>query len=148
MPSTLNFGAVCEDPRNTYTGQRHSRCFAPEWAVTNYLEHDFWKNTASLNIRNELVDDIKGQRTGTPALYEEHMVGFNFWVGSTVTFRPELSYVHAFSKYDLRALDIAPGASVSAMQNASLGQSPFETMHALGAKTQALVLAADIIWHF
>jgi hypothetical protein len=148
MPSTLNFGAVCEDPRNTYTGQHHSRCFAPEWAVTNYLEHDFLKNTASLNIRNEVVDDLKGQRTGTPALYEEHMVGFNFWVGSTITFRPELSYVHAFSKYDLRALDIAPGASVSAMQNAPAGQTPYQTMHALGAKTQALVLAADLIWHF
>jgi hypothetical protein len=25
------------------------------------------------------VDDIKGQRTGTPAIYEEHMVGFDFW---------------------------------------------------------------------
>jgi Putative beta-barrel porin-2, OmpL-like. bbp2 len=147
-PSTLNFGAVCEDPRNTYTGSRHAYCYAPEWAITNYLEHSFWHDQASLNIRNEIVDDIKGQRTGTPSLYEEHMVGFDFWTGSTVTFRPEVSYVHAFSSYQLRALDIAPGSSVSAIENAPAGQMPVDTMKALGAKTQALVIAADLIWHF
>jgi hypothetical protein len=147
-PSTLNFGAVCEDPRSAYTGTRHTYCYAPEWAITNYLEHNFWKNKASLNIRNEVVDDIKGQRTGTPAIYEEHLVGFNFWTGSTITFRPELSYLHSFSPYGLRALDIAPGSSVSALQNAPPGQTPYQTMQALGAKTQALVIAADLIWHF
>ena len=147
-PSTLNFGAVCEDPRNTFTGTRKAYCYAPEWAMTNYIEHNFWNNTASLNIRNEIVNDIKGQRTGTPGYFEEHMVGFDFWAGSTVTFRPELSYVHSFNPYGLRALDISPGESVSAMQNAATGQTPRETMQSIGAKSQALVIAADLIWHF
>ena len=147
-PSTLNFGAVCEDPRSTFTGTRHAYCYAPEWAIANYLEHNFWKNKASLNIRNEVVDDIKGQRTGTPAIYEEHLVGFNFWTGSTITFRPELSYLHSFSPHGLRALDISPGSSVSALQNAPAGQSPYLTMQSIGAKTQSLVIAADLIWHF
>jgi hypothetical protein len=146
--STLNFGAVCENPSSSYTGPRATRCFAPEWAVTNYIEHNFRHNTASLNIRNELVDDIKGQRTGTPGLFEEHMVGFDFWAGSTVTFRPEVSYVRSYSPYGLRALDIAPGASVAALSNAPVGQLASETMRALGAKTQSLTVAADIIWHF
>jgi hypothetical protein len=148
LPATLNFGAVCENPNSSYTGTRHARCYAPEWAITNYVEHNFWHDTASLNIRNEVVDDIKGQRTGTPAIFEEHMVGFDFWAGSTVTFRPEVSYVHSFSPYGLRALDIAPGASVSALQNAPAGQPSAATMKALGAKTQSLTIAADIIWHF
>lgn len=147
-PSTLNFGAVCEDPRNTFAGTHHAYCYAPEWAITNYLEHNFWRNQASLNIRNEVVDDIKGQRTGTPSIYEERMVGFDFWTGSTVTFRPELSYLHAFSPFGLRAVDISPGASVSAMQNAPPGQTPVQTMRGIGAKNQALVIAADVIWHF
>jgi hypothetical protein len=147
-PSTLNFGAVCEDPRNTFAGPRKAYCYAPEWAMTNYIEHNFWNNTASLNIRNEIVNDIKGQRTGTPGYFEEHMVGFDFWAGSTVTFRPELSYVHAFSPFGLRALDISPGESVSAMQNAAVGQTARETMQSIGAKSQALVIAADLIWHF
>lgn len=60
----------------------------------------------------------------------------------------ELSYTHAFSPYGLRALDISPGASVSALQNAPANQLPEATMRALGAKTQSLTLAADIIWHF
>ena len=134
---TLNFGAVCQDPRLAAL-QQSSTCYAPDWAITNYIEHSFWKNTASLNIRNEVVDDIKGQRTGTPGYYEEHMVGFDFWAGSTVTFRPELSYTHSYSKYGLHALDIAPGSAVSNLEN-GLPQT---------GKTQALTLAADLIYHF
>jgi hypothetical protein len=133
----LNFGAVCQDPR-LGASQQSARCYAQEWAVVNYIEHNFWKNTASLNIRNEIVNDIKGQRTGTPGYYEEHMVGFDFWAGSTVTFRPELSYTHAFAKYGARALDIAPGSAIANIQN-GLPQT---------GKTQALTLAADLIWHF
>jgi hypothetical protein len=145
--ATLNFGAVCQNP-TLPASQQSARCLANEWAVTNYVEHDFWNHQASLNIRNEVVDDLKGQRTGTPAVYEEHMVGFDFWAGSTVTFRPEVSYVHSFSPYGLRALDISPGASVAALSNLSPGETPLQAMKTLGAKTQALILAADIIWHF
>lgn len=146
--SNLNFGAVCENPDASYTGPRAARCLANEWAATNYIEHSFWHNTASLNIRNEIVDDMKGQRIGTPGIYEEHMVGFNFWAGSTVTFRPELSYTHTFSPYGLRALDIGPGASVAAMSLNSSGLAPAVVMKGIGAKTQVLTLAADLIWHF
>jgi hypothetical protein len=147
-PSTLNFGAVCENPNTSYSGPRAAYCYAPEWAITNYVEHNFWNNSASLNIRSEVVDDIKGQRTGTPAVYQEHMAGFDFWAGSTVTFRPELSYTHAFSPFGVRALDIQPGSSVSALQNAPLAQAPSLTMKGIGAKTQALTIAADLIGHF
>jgi hypothetical protein len=94
------------------------------------------------------VNDIKGQRTGTPGVFEEHMVGFDFWTGTSVTFRPELSYTHSFSPYGLRALDIQPGSSVSALQNAVPGTLPSVTMKRIGAKTQALTIAADLIWHF
>ena len=140
----LNFGAVCQDPRLPAFMQS-ARCYAPEYAFTNYVEHNFWHNTASLNIRNEFVDDIKGQRTGTPAKYEEHMVGFDFWAGTTITFRPELSYTHAFAQYGVTALNISPGASISNLEGVSQGAAP----NPLGlGKTQALTLSADLIWHF
>jgi hypothetical protein len=116
--------------------------------MTNYVEHNFWNNAASLNMRSEIVDDIKGQRTGTPGIFEEHMVGFDFWAGTSVTFRPELSYTHSFSPYGLRALDIQPGSSVSALENAPVGKASALTMKSIGAKTQALTIAADLIWHF
>ena len=140
----LNFGAVCQDPRLPASKQS-ARCYAPEVAVTNYVEHNFWHNNASLNIRNEWVNDIAGQRTGTPAKYEEHMFGFDFWAGSTITFRPELSYTRAFAKYGVTALNISPGASISNLEGVSQGAAPNPV--GLG-KTQALTLATDLIWHF
>ena len=94
------------------------------------------------------MNDIKGQRTGTPGYFEEHMVGFDFWAGSSVTFRPEVSYTHSFSPYGLRALDIGPGSSVAAITNLSAGETSYQAMEKLGAKTQALTVAADLIWHF
>jgi hypothetical protein len=143
-PVNLNFGAVCQDPRLPASKQS-ARCYAPEVAITNYVEHNFWHNTASLNIRNEWVNDIRGQRTGTPAKYEEHMVGFDFWAGSTITFRPELSYTHAYTKYGLTALNISPGAAISNLEGVSQGAAP----NPIGlGKNQALTLAADLIWHF
>ena len=149
----LNFGAVCEDPRAAISKQS-SRCYAPEWAITNYLEHNFWHNTASLNIRNEVVDDIKGQRTGTPAIYEEHMVGFDFWAGSTITFRPELSYTKCYSKYTaldgrpVSCTDISSGGSIANDVTSYFNNSTsYNAPTGLG-KTSSLTLAADLIWHF
>jgi hypothetical protein len=140
----LNFGAVCKDPRLP-ASQQPARCYAPDTAITNYIEHSFWHGTASLNIRNEFVNDIVGQRTGTPAKYEEHMVGFDFWAGSTITFRPEVSYTHAYTKYGLTALNIDPGAAVSNAEGVSQGAAP----NPLGlGKNQAITIAADLIWHF
>ena len=140
----LNFGAVCQDPRLP-ASQQSARCYAPELAVTNYVEHNFWHDTASINIRSEWVNDIRGQRTGTPAKYEEHMIGFDFWAGSTITFRPELSYTHAFTKYGVSGLNIVPGASIANLEAVSQGAAP----NPLGlGKTQALTLSADLIWHF
>jgi hypothetical protein len=149
----LNFGAVCEDPRLPASRQS-SRCYAPEWALTNYLEHNFWKNSASLNIRNEVVDDIKGQRTGTPAIYEEHMVGFDFWAGSTITFRPEVSFVKCYSKYTtldgkpVSCTDISAGSSIASDTAEWIANSPTAALPTGRGKTAAVTLAADLIWHF
>jgi len=140
----LNFGAVCQDPRLP-AGRQAARCYAPELAVTNYIEHNFAHNNASLNIRSEWVNDVAGQRTGTPAKYEEHMVGFDFWIGSTITFRPEVSYTHAFAKYGVTALNISPGAAIANLEDVAQGAAP----NPIGlGKTQAVTLAADLIWHF
>jgi hypothetical protein len=148
----LNFGAVCQDPRAPQSSQQ-ARCFAPEFAFTNYVEHNFWNNQASLNIRNEVVDDLRGQRTGTPAIYEEHMVGFDFWSGSTLTFRPELSYTRCYSKYTaangkpVSCTNIAPGASIASDVLDGVNSTSGSLPTGLG-KTQSLTLAADLIFHF
>ena len=106
-----------------------THCFAPDYAIVNYVEHEFNNHHSSLTIRNEYVDDLKGQRTGNKTRYSEHLVGFNFWLGSTVTFRPELRYEHS---YDVPAYD---SPSVDGISGAP-------------TKKSQLTLAGDLIYHF
>jgi hypothetical protein len=114
-------GAQC-NPQDTH-------CYAPDYAFVNYLEHEFDHHHASLNIRNEFFDDLRGQRTGNKTKYSEHLVGFNFWLGSSVTFRPELRFEHAYDvpAYDSPSVDGVSGAPT---------------------KKSQLTLAADVIYHF
>jgi hypothetical protein len=106
-----------------------THCYAPDYAIVNYLEHEFNHHHSSLNIRNEFFDDLRGQRTGNKTRYSEHLVGFNFWLGSSVTFRPELRFEHA---YDVPAYD---SPSVNGVSGAP-------------TKKSQLTLAGDLIWHF
>ncbi len=94
-------------------------CFAPEAAVVNYVEYE--KNTHNyISVRNEFVDDIKGQRTGYATKYSEHLISYGHWIGSTVLFRPELRLEHS---YDLAAYD-------------------------LGTKKTQFIVAGDLTYHF
>jgi hypothetical protein len=71
-------------------------CYAPSYAIVNYLERQFSRHDY-LTIRNEFFDDFKGQRTGFRTHYTEHLVGWGHWIGSTVLFRPELRFDHAYN---------------------------------------------------
>jgi hypothetical protein len=106
-----------------------THCFAPEFAIVNYVEHEFNNHHSSLTIRNEYMNDFAGQRTGTKTAYSEHLFGFNFWVGSTITFRPELRFEHSYNKpaYDAPFIDGANGPPT---------------------KTTQLTFAGDLIWHY
>jgi hypothetical protein len=94
-------------------------CFAPEVAAVNYLEKQF-NHKSYLSIRNEFVDDIKGQRTGFTTKYSEHLISYGHWIGSTVLFRPEIRLEHS---YDLPAYD-------------------------LGTKKTQFIAAGDVTYHF
>lgn len=94
-------------------------CFAPEWAVVNYVEKEFNKHNY-LTIRNEYMDDMRGQRTGFKTKYTEHLIGWGHWVGTTVLFRPELRFERS---YDVPAYDN-------------------------GTKKNQLMLAGDVIYFF
>jgi hypothetical protein len=76
-------------------------CFAPEYAVLNYVEKQLSKHDY-FTIRNEFFDDLVGQRTGFKTPYTEHLLGWGHWVGTTVLFRPELRWEHS---YDLPVYD-------------------------------------------
>jgi hypothetical protein len=85
---TNSNGAVCNNTTEL-------TCFAPEWSTVGYLNYQInAKNFIS--IRNEYFDDLKGQRTGYKTPYTEHMISWNHWIGSTIVFRPEVRYEHAY----------------------------------------------------
>jgi len=87
LPEKGSYGAFCAP------GQ--IRCFAPEWAMVNYVERQFSvKNYIS--IRTDFLDDEKGQRTGFKTRYAEETLMWGHWVGSTVLLRPELRFDHSF----------------------------------------------------
>lgn len=94
-------------------------CLAPEWAVVNYVEKQFSKHDY-LTIRNEYMDDMRGQRTGFKTKYTEHLIGWGHWIGTTVLVRPELRFDRS---YDMPAYDN-------------------------GTKRNQLMLAGDLIYFF
>ena len=85
-----------------YCSPGQIRCFAPEWAMQNYLEKQL-SDKNYLSIRTDFLDDLKGQRTGHKTPYAEETLMWGHWVGSTVLFRPELRFDHSF---DARAYDL------------------------------------------
>ena len=63
-----------------------------EWfGLPNYLSYQ-WTPRLAGNVRVEFFDDVEGQRTGFPGLYETVTVGLSFQPVKAVTFRPELRY--------------------------------------------------------
>ena len=76
-------------------------CNAPDWATVHYVSRQLNKRNF-ISIRNEYMDDAKGQRTGVKTKYSEHAISWNHWIGSTLVFRPELRFDHA---YDAPAYD-------------------------------------------
>src|SRR5579859_6850582 len=77
------------------------RCFAPEWSIVNYVERELTKKDY-LSLRNDFLDDLKGQRTGFKTRYSEHELMYGHWIGSTVLVRPGLRFERA---YDAGAYD-------------------------------------------
>ncbi len=73
------------------------RCFAPEWAMVNYVEKQLSPKNY-ISIRSDYLDDIKGQRTGFKTRYAESTLMWGHWVGSTILLRPEIRFDHAFDR--------------------------------------------------
>ena len=67
----------------------------PLSTAVNYQENLLSKH-AYLSIRNEYMDDARGQRTGFRTRYSEHLLGLGHWAGPTVLFRPELRFARSY----------------------------------------------------
>ncbi len=74
-------------------GQIH--CTAPEYAVDNYLQKELSPHNF-VSFRTDFLNDKKGQRTGYATRYSENTILWTHWIGSTIQFRPELRFEHAW----------------------------------------------------
>jgi hypothetical protein len=88
-PEANTNGATCRPGQQT--------CFAPEYAVLNYVNkqlsaHDF------LSFRSDFLNDKKGQRTGVNTKYTENTLSLTHWIGSTIQIRPEVRFDHAWDR--------------------------------------------------
>ena len=88
-PEKGTYGAFCAP------GQ--IRCFAPEWAMVNYVERQFSAKNF-ISIRSDFLNDEKGQRTGFKTSYAEETLMWGHWVGSTILLRPELRFDRSFDE--------------------------------------------------
>ena len=95
------------------------RCFAPEWAVQNYLNKELSPHNF-ISLRTDFLNDKKGQRTGYAGRYSEETLMVNHWWGTTVEVRPEIRFDRA---WDRKAYDN-------------------------GTKQSQFTVASDLIYHF
>jgi hypothetical protein len=73
------------------------RCFAPEYAIANYLQKELSQHDY-LSFRTDFLNDKRGQRTGYQSRYSENTLSWNHWFGTTVQLRPEIRFDHAWDK--------------------------------------------------
>jgi hypothetical protein len=70
--------------------------YAPEWASLNYTMFRLGPGTF-FTVRNEIFNDIVGQRTGYATIYSEHSVGLTYWPNKLITLRPEVRFDHSYA---------------------------------------------------
>lgn len=69
--------------------------YASEWAVLNYTMFRF-APSAFLTVRNEVMNDRVGSRTGFATFYSEHSIGVTWWPNKITTIRPEVRFDHSY----------------------------------------------------
>ena len=50
-----------------------------------------------MTIRNDVLADLKGQRSGFKTVYSSHTVGWSHWLSNELIVRPEIRYDHGWS---------------------------------------------------
>jgi hypothetical protein len=74
-----------------------TRCLAPEWAIDNYVNRQLDAHSF-IGFRSDFLNDKKGQRTGYATRYTENTLSYNRWIGTTIQFRPEIRFDHAWDR--------------------------------------------------
>jgi hypothetical protein len=127
QPFTPANGVVFNSPNFAQCSNPQAlTCKAQVFTTVMYLNYQF-SPLDNISFRPEFYDDMQGQRTGTKTRYVDFGIGWQHWFSPQVEVRPEVTYY--------RSLD-APAFN----GNFNAGIAP--------NKKDALVGAADLIWHF
>jgi hypothetical protein len=95
----LQGGTVIEGPPHSFAGSgagARIKGKAEEWGGVNYFEIKL-SDKDYLSIRNDVLDDVDGQRSGFRTLYTTHGIGLSHNFTDTITFRPEIRYEHSWN---------------------------------------------------
>src|SRR5215467_1750983 len=103
-------------------------CTAEVFATVMYVNYQF-SPLDNISFRPEFYNDMQGQRTGTKTRYVDFGIGWQHWFSPQVEIRPEVTYYHALD---------APAF------NGNFNANPVIPPN----KKDALIVAADLIWHF
>jgi hypothetical protein len=115
------FFAQCNDPKVL-------ACTARVFASLMYLNHQF-SPLDNLTFRTEYFDDMQGQRTGTKTRYVDVALGWQHWFSPQIEMRPEVAFYYSLD---------APAFNGNSNANPVI----------LPTRKDALIAAADLIWHF
>ncbi len=94
-------------------------CTSEEYSALAYLNYRA-SDQDNISLRLEFFNDLTGQRTGQKTRYLNTAIGWQHWIGNSITLRPEVAFYNAL---DRKAFDN-------------------------GNRRQAVILSADIVWHF
>lgn len=114
--------------------------FAGEWATLNYTMFRLAPSTF-FTIRNELFDDMDGNRTAYATLYSEHSIGITWWPCKLITVRPELRYERTYGTHGGSGGNqaVIPGTTTIIDE-----AKPYDN----GTRRQQVVAQFDVIYHF
>jgi hypothetical protein len=104
--------------------------YAAEYATLNYTMFRLGP-TVFFTIRNELFNDLDGQRTYYATLYTEHSLGLTWWPCKLLTVRPEIRYDRSWGTH---------GSSTDVVDE----MRPFDN----GTRRQQFTAQFDVIYTF
>jgi hypothetical protein len=104
--------------------------YAAEYATLNYVMYRI-APAVFFTVRNELFNDLDGERTAFATLYTEHAIGLTWWPCKLITVRPELRYDRSWGTH---------GSSTDIVDEAK----PFDN----GTRRQQVTAQFDVIYSF
>jgi hypothetical protein len=116
--------------------------YAAEYATLNYTMFRLAPNTF-FTVRNEMFNDLDGERTAYATLYTEHAIGLTWWPCKLITVRPELRYDRSWGTHGSSGLNAAINPNLAGSPIIDEAK-PYDN----GTRRQQVTAQFDIIYTF